>query len=85
MGFVPLLSQSLPVTPKNPSKIGDGKPSPNRDIRGNQLAKALKKDDDIFEDLETRYYAGKEHLQVLLTKLVMKHQDVFRKQIESQP
>ena len=63
------------------TKIADGKPSPNRDLRGHQLAKTLKKDEDVFDDLERRYYAGKEHLQVLLTKLVMKHRDVFRSQI----
>ncbi len=75
--------ERLSLLKKAISNIAGGKPSPNRDIRGGQLAKTLRKNDDVFEDLETRYYASKEHLQVLLAKLVMKHQGIFRSQIES--
>jgi hypothetical protein len=64
------------------ARIAGGKPSPDRETRGHQLAKVLKKNEDAFDDMETRYYASKEQLQVLLTKLVMKHQEIFRSQIE---
>ena len=53
-------------------------PSQNREHRQDQLAKLARKDDALFDALESRYYASKEVIDVLMTKYVIKNAPAFK-------
>lgn len=60
------------------AKFGKGGPSANRDERGDQLAKLVRKKEDVFEALDDRYYACKEAFGVLSTQYVIKNAAAFK-------
>lgn len=60
------------------SLFGPDGPSGDRDNRQEQLSKLYKKNDSIFEALETRYYNSAEVVEVLATRFVLANPDSFR-------
>ena len=60
------------------SLFGPDGPSEDRDNRQEQLSKIYKKNDSIFEALETRYYNSAEVVEVLATRFVLANPDSFR-------
>ncbi|MGJ8696587.1 MAG: DMP19 family protein [Verrucomicrobiaceae bacterium] len=60
------------------SLFGSDGPSENRDKRQDQLSKLYKKNDSIFDALESRYYDSDEVIEVLATRFVLANPDSFR-------
>jgi Domain of unknown function (DUF4375) len=60
------------------SLFGTAGPSENRSQRQDQLSKIFKKNDAIFEELESRYYASTEVVEVLATQFVIANPNSFR-------
>jgi HEAT repeat protein len=60
------------------AKFGERGPSTNRDERMTQLAKLAKANDKLFGDLDSRYYASKEVIEVMAMRYVLKHPEAFR-------
>ena len=60
------------------AKFGTEAPSKNREQRQDQLAKLARKDDALFDALDSRYYASKEVIDVLMTKYVIKNAPAFK-------
>ncbi|MCP5532695.1 MAG: DUF4375 domain-containing protein [Akkermansiaceae bacterium] len=60
------------------SLFGSDGPSENRDKRQDQLSKLYKKNDSIFDSLESRYYDSDEVVEVLATRFVLANPDSFR-------
>ncbi len=60
------------------SLFGPDGPSENRDKRQAQLSKLYKKNDSIFEALESRYYKSAEVVEVLASRFVLANPDSFR-------
>jgi HEAT repeat protein len=53
-------------------------PSTDRSIRQDQLSKLYKRNDAIFEALESRYYKSAEVVQVLASRFVLENPEAFR-------
>jgi hypothetical protein len=60
------------------SLFGLDGPSEDRDNRLEQLSKLFKKNDSIFDSLETLYYDSSEVIEVLATRFVLANHDSFR-------
>lgn len=60
------------------SLFGSDGPSESRDKRQDQLSKLYKKNNSIFEALESRYYDSDEVVEVLATRFVLSHPASFR-------
>lgn len=60
------------------SLFGPDGPSQDRDNRQEQLSKLYKKNDSIFEALDTRYYNSAEVVEVLATRFVLANPNSFR-------
>ena len=60
------------------SLFGPDGPSEDRDKRQDQLSKLYKKNDSIFEALESRYYKSAELVKVLAIRFVLANPDSFR-------
>lgn len=58
-------------------KFGTNKPSADREVRQEQLAKLARKDDKLFDALNTRYYESTEVLDVLVNAYVIEHAKAF--------
>jgi HEAT repeat protein len=60
------------------ARFAPDSPAENRSQRQRQLAKIARKTDDPFHDLDDRYYASKEIIEVALTKYVILNASAFR-------
>ncbi|NRA26186.1 MAG: DUF4375 domain-containing protein [Opitutales bacterium] len=60
------------------SLFGSDGPSENRDKRQDQLSKLYRKNDSIFDALESRYYDSDEVVEVLATRFVLANPNRFR-------
>jgi len=58
--------------------FGPGGPSENRNQRQDQLSKLYKKNDSIFDALESRYYNSDEVVDVLAKKFVLANPESFQ-------
>lgn len=70
--------ERLAVLKEAVAKFGPDGPSENRDRRMNQQAKLAKKDDDVFKQLDNRYYNSTEVVDVLIMRYVLKNPEAFR-------
>lgn len=60
------------------SIFGSEGPSADRSNRQKELSKIFRRNDDIFEPLEKRYYASGETVESYITRFVLDHADSFR-------
>ena len=58
--------------------FGDTGPSEDRQTRQLQLSKLYKRDDTIFDELDSGYFASSEIVEILATRYVLKNLDGFR-------
>ncbi len=58
--------------------FGKDGPSGERSIRQNQLSRLYRKNDSIFEKLDSRYYKSSEGVGVLASRFVLANPDSFR-------
>jgi len=58
--------------------FGHNGPSTDRDTRQDQLSRIVRKNDKVFEHLETRWYKHPESLSALTAKYVIAHPEAFR-------
>lgn len=73
MGF----TERLNILAEATGKFGPTGPSPNRSLRQDQLSKLYKRDDTLFEALESRYYKSTEVVEVLASRYVLEHPKGF--------
>ncbi len=71
-------SERATILKEAAAKFDAEAPSKNRDQRQNQLAKLARKDDALFDALDSRYYASKEVIDVVMTKYVIKNAQAFK-------
>ncbi len=74
MGF----NERLTVLKEAIALFGDAGPSEDRRKRQDQLSKLYKKNDTIFESLESRYYESSEVVEVLASRFVLANPESFR-------
>jgi hypothetical protein len=60
------------------AKFGPAGPSTERRKRMDQLARVANSEDSPFEKLDSRYYASKESVEVMVTRYVLKNPQAFR-------
>jgi len=60
------------------AKFGPDGPSKDRKERQEQLAKLVRTQDKLFDDLEQRYFKNREVVEVLVTNFVINNADSFR-------
>lgn len=58
--------------------FGPAGPSEDREKRQLELSRIYKKNDGVFEELESRYYKSSENVDVLTTRFVLANPDHFR-------
>lgn len=68
--WLDILDEALALFP-------DGSPLPDHDLRERQVAKILEQDEKAFITVDEKFEASREHLHVLLARLVLKHRDDF--------
>lgn len=74
MGF----QERLDVLKEAIALFGADGPSDDREKRHIQLSKLYKKNDAIFDELESRYYGSSEVVEVVATRFVLANPDSFR-------
>ena len=60
------------------AKFGSSKPSADRSRRQEQLSKIYKRDDSVFDELDTRFYGITEEVEVAATRFVLESPAMFR-------
>jgi len=60
------------------SQFGKEFPAVDRTQRKNQLAKIIRRNEDAFDEIDERYFASKERLEVLTAKYVINNADDFQ-------
>lgn len=60
------------------SRFPNGEPSNNRKLRQKQLARLARRDEDVFDALDTRYYESKESVDVFTARFVIRNANDFR-------
>lgn len=74
MGF----RERLAVVKEAIAKFGDAAPATDQDIRRRQLSRLFKRNDAIFEQLESRYYKSSEMFEVFVAQFVLENAESFR-------
>ncbi|MHB1309189.1 MAG: DMP19 family protein [Limisphaerales bacterium] len=74
MGF----QERLTVLNEAIARFGGTGPSADRSIRQDQLSKLYKRDDAIFDALDTRYYKSSEVVEVFASRFVLENPEGFR-------
>ena len=72
------LQERLAILDEAISRFGEARPSTDRKTRQGQLAKLYRRNDRIFDDLDARYYACSEDLDVFISRFVLENPDDFR-------
>lgn len=74
MGF----HERLTVLNEAIAKFGGAEPSIDRGMRQDQLSKLYKRDDSIFDALDTRYHESSEVVEVFASRFVLENPEGFR-------
>lgn len=74
MGF----QERLTIFHEALAKFGSAGPSTDRNVRQEQLSRLYKRDDAIFESLESRYYNCSEVVEVFTSRFVLESPEGFR-------
>lgn len=74
MGF----RERLAVVKEAIAKFGDAAPAMDQNVRQRQLSRLFKRNDAIFEPLETRYYKSSEMFEVFVARFVLENAESFR-------
>ena len=74
MGF----RERLAILEKALAMFGKHAPSTDHGTRQNQLAKRFRKDDTMFDELESAWYDSTEVVEVFLARYVLEHAEDFR-------
>jgi len=60
------------------ASFGPKGPSTNREKRQAQLSEAAKRDDELYKDAETRYYACQETIDACAARFVVRNAESFK-------
>ena len=74
MGF----RERLAILEKALAMFGKHAPSTDHGTRQNQFAKRFRKDDTMFDELESAWYESTEVVEVFLARYVLEHAEAFR-------
>jgi HEAT repeat protein len=78
-GFAAMgMTERLAVLKEATAFFGQEGPSVNREIRQEQLAKLIRKNDSLFETLDSRYYEIPEEVEVVWSRYILEHPEDFR-------
>lgn len=72
------LKERLDILTEAIEKFGNTGPSTDRNIRQDQLSKLYKRDDSIFDALDSRYYDSSEVIEVFTSRFVLNNPESFR-------
>ena len=74
MGF----EERLAVLTEAIAIFGSNGPSANQRVRKDQLSRLMRRDDELFDALDSRYYKSPEVIEVFACRFVLGHPEAFR-------
>lgn len=71
-------SERLEILKEAIAVFGDAGPSEEREERQHQLSKLVKRNEEVFDELDSRYYDSSEVVEVLSSRFVLANSERFR-------